>query len=244
MDAKVSLYPWNGNIPVRRRTGFPHKGGRKKNAEPPNRKIAETASFYYVQRGVEGRGKMARFEDLTRGAAVKGILPDSLVTVVDVKWYGSAVVELTYKDVSGRLGNELLYRDREPTLEIASTGRPWSFDADGSLFRLVSEAHRIRLAHLFDPLLAVHTSLVDPLPHQITAVYGEMLTRQPLRFLLADDPGAGKTIMTGLLLKELLIRGDLHRCLICCPGSLVEQWQDELYRRFHLPFDIKWQRLC
>src|SRR5712692_5366577 len=201
-------------------------------------KIAETASFYYVQRGVEGRGKMARFEDLTRGAVVKGILPDSLVTVIDVKWYGSAVVELTYKDASGRLGNELLYRDREPTLEIAAVGRPWSFDADGSLFRLVSEAHRIRLAHLFDPLLAVHTSLVDPLPHQITAVYGEMLTRQPLRFLLADDPGAGKTIMTGLLLKELLIRGDLHRCLICCPGSLVEQWQDELYRRFHLPFDI------
>ena len=186
---------------------------------------------------------MARLEDLTRSASVKGILPDSLVTIVDVKWYGSAVVELTYKDASGRLGNELLYRDREPTLEIASAGRPWSFDADGSLFRLVSEAHRIRLAHLFDPLLAVHPSLVDPLPHQITAVYGEMLTRQPLRFLLADDPGAGKTIMTGLLLKELLIRGDLHRCLICCPGSLVEQWQDELYRRFHLPFDIMTRKM-
>src|SRR5215510_746812 len=194
--------------------------------------------LYHCRRGVEKRVKMAHLEDLTRGASVKGILPDSLVTVVDVKWYGSAVVELTYKDASSRLGNELLYRDREPTLEIASAGRPWSFDADGSLFRLVSEAHRIRLAHLFDPLLAVHTSLVDPLPHQITAVYGEMLTRQPLRFLLTDDPGAGKTIMTGLLLKELLIRGDLHRCLICCPGSLVEQWQDELYRRFHLPFDI------
>ncbi len=108
---------------------------------------------------------MARLEDLTRSASVKGVLPDSLVTVVDVKWYGSAVVELTYKDASGRLGNELLYRDREPTLEIASAGRPWSFDAAGSLFRLVSEAHRIRLAHLVDPPLAVHTSLVDPLPH-------------------------------------------------------------------------------
>ncbi len=64
-----------------------------------------------------------------------------------------------------------LYRDREPTLEIASVGRPWSFDGDGALFRLVSEAYRIRLAYLFDPLLAVHTSLVEPLPHQITAVY-------------------------------------------------------------------------
>ena len=87
-------------------------------------------------------------------------------------------------------------------------------------------------------MLAVHTSLVDPLPHQITAVYEAMLPRQPLRFLLADDPGAGKTIMAGLLIKELIARGDLQRCLIVCPGSLAEQWQDELYRRFHLPFEI------
>ncbi len=99
---------------------------------------------------------MARLEELTRGASVKGILPDSLVTVVDVKWHGSTVVELTYKDPSGRLGNELLYRDREPTLEIASVGGPWGFDGDGAMFRLVSEAHRIQLAYLFDPLLAVH----------------------------------------------------------------------------------------
>jgi SNF2 family DNA or RNA helicase len=80
--------------------------------------------------------------------------------------------------------------------------------------------------------------MVDPLPHQITAVYGEMLPRQPLRFLLADDPGAGKTIMAGLLIKELLIRGDLHRCMIVCPGNLSEQWQDELYQRFQLDFKI------
>jgi superfamily II DNA or RNA helicase len=103
---------------------------------------------------------------------------------------------------------------------------------------LVSEAHRIRLAHLFDPVLAVHTSLVEPLPHQITAVYEAMLPRQPLRFLLADDPGAGKTIMAGLFIKELIARGDLQRCLVVCPGSLAEQWQDELYRRFQLPFEI------
>lgn len=181
---------------------------------------------------------MARLEDLKNGASVKGILPDFLVSVIDVKWHGSAAVELTYKDPSGRLGSELLYRNREPTIEIASVGRPWSFDADGGLLRLVSEAYRIRLAYLFDPLLAVHTSILDPLPHQITAVYGEMLTRQPLRFLLADDPGSGKTIMAGLFIKELLIRGDLQRCLIVCPGMLGEQWQDELHRRFQLPFEI------
>src|SRR5579862_4336161 len=181
---------------------------------------------------------MAKLEDLKRGATVKGILPDCLVTVIDVKWYGSAAIELTYKDPAGKPNVVLLYRDREPTLEISETGRPWSFDGDGKLFRLVSEAHRINLAHLFDPLLAIHTSMVDVLPHQITAVYGEMLPRQPLRFLLADDPGAGKTIMAGLLVKELLIRGDLHRCLIVCPGNLAEQWQDELYQRFQLPFEI------
>jgi superfamily II DNA or RNA helicase len=112
------------------------------------------------------------------------------------------------------------------------------FDGNGYQFRLVSEAHRIRLAHLFDPVLAVHTSVVEPLPHQITAVYEAMLPRQPLRFLLADDPGAGKTIMAGLFIKELIARGDLQRCLVVCPGSLAEQWQDELYRRFHLPFEI------
>lgn len=181
---------------------------------------------------------MATLESITRGAAVRGILPDSLVTISDVRWIGTVAIEVTYKDAAGRLGNELLYRDREPTLEVAETGRPWSFDGDGGLFRLLSEANRIRLAYLFDPLLAVHTSLVEPLPHQITAVYSEMLSRQPLRFLLADDPGAGKTIMTGLLIKELIARGDLQRCLIVCPGNLVEQWQDELDRRFHLPFDI------
>src|SRR5437867_12061207 len=64
-----------------------------------------------------------------------------------------------------------------------------------------------------------------------------MLPRQPLRFLLADDPGAGKTIMAGLLIKELIARGDLQRCLVVCPGSLAEQWQDELFHRFHLPFE-------
>jgi superfamily II DNA or RNA helicase len=181
---------------------------------------------------------MARLEELNRGSSIRGVLPDCLVTIVDVKWHGSSAVELTYKDPAGRLGNELLFRDREVTLEVISAGIPWSFDGDGGLFRLVSEAHRIRLAHLFDTVLAVHTSLVDPLPHQITAVYEAMLPRQPLRFLLADDPGAGKTIMAGLLIKELVARGDLQRCLVVCPGSLAEQWQDELYRRFHLPFEI------
>ncbi|MER2504533.1 MAG: helicase-related protein [Azonexus sp.] len=181
---------------------------------------------------------MMKLEQLQTNAAIRGILPDALVTVVSVQWFGSEALELTYKTAAGKVANELVYRHDEPRLEVVEQGRPWSFDGDGALFRLVSEAQRIRLAHLFDPVLAVHTSVVDPLPHQITAVYETMLPRQPLRFLLADDPGAGKTIMAGLLIKELVARGDLQRCLIVCPGSLAEQWQDELYRRFHLPFEI------
>lgn len=177
-------------------------------------------------------------EELQPNASVRGILPDAAVTIVNVEWHGSDALTLVYRGPNGRVADEILYRHDEPRLELVEAGRPWSFDGDGALFRLVSEAYRIRLAHLFDPLLAVHCSLVDPLPHQITAVYEAMLPRQPLRFLLADDPGAGKTIMAGLLIKELIARGDLRRCLIVCPGSLVEQWQDELHRRFHLPFEI------
>ena len=181
---------------------------------------------------------MAALEDLLPSTTIRGIAPDGLVTVVSVQWFGSDAVELTYKDALGSTDTQLLFREDEPRLEVVEAGRPWSFDGDGALFRLVSEAQRIRLAHLFDPLLAVHTSLVEPLPHQITAVYEAMLPRQPLRFLLADDPGAGKTIMAGLLIKELIARGDVKRCLVVCPGSLVEQWQDELSRKFDLPFEI------
>ena len=179
-----------------------------------------------------------KLECLQVGAVVRGVRPDGLVTVVSVQWFGSAALELTYKTPIGKVEDQLLYRNDEPRLEIAKASQPWSFDGDGALFRLASEAQRIDFAHLFDPVLAVHTSIVEPLPHQITAVYESMLPRQPLRFLLADDPGSGKTIMAGLLMKELIARSDLQRCLIVCPGSLAEQWQDELDRKFQLPFDI------
>src|SRR3954453_9008208 len=180
---------------------------------------------------------MARLEDMTPGARVLGVLPDRAVTVVQAEWHGTQALTLTYRDDGGRVDHELLYRPNESALEIEEEGRAWSFDADGQLFRLASEALRIRLAHLFDPYLAVHTSNLDPFPHQIRAVYGEMLPRQPLRFLLADDPGAGKTIMAGLLIKELMVRGDVSRCMVDAPGSLVEQWQDELAQKLGSDFD-------
>lgn len=87
-------------------------------------------------------------------------------------------------------------------------------------------------------MLAVSSSDLQSLPHQIRAVYAEMLPRVPLRFLLADDPGAGKTIMAGLYAKELILRGDLDRCLVVAPGGLVEQWQEELLEKFGLRFEL------
>ncbi len=181
---------------------------------------------------------MAKLEDIKHNSQIKGLSSVGVVTILNTRWHGSDVLEVTYRDLNGHDNSEILFRDRENTLEITEASTPWGFDSNGELFRLVSEAYRIRMAYLFDPWMAVHLSLVEPLPHQITAVYGEMLPRQPLRFLLADDPGAGKTIMSGLFIKELMLRGDLQRCLIVTPGNLIEQWQDELYQRFHLPFDL------
>ncbi len=181
---------------------------------------------------------MIKLEQITKGTFLRGVSPNQVVETIEVTRNGPDVITIIYRDNSGRLGDELIYRSRESELEIVKLGRPWSFDGCGDSFKLVFEARRIHLAYLFDPHLAVHTSLVEPLPHQITAVYSSMLPRQPLRFLLADDPGAGKTIMAGLLLKELIARGDLARCLIVCPGNLVMQWQDELDEKFHLHFEI------
>ena len=181
---------------------------------------------------------MAKLEEITVGSSVLGIAGNEPVSIVAVQWYGTNVIEITYKNSKGVPGTQLLYRDDEGGIIVQDNSLPWSFDADGGQMRLASEAYRISLAHLFDPYLAVHTSSVEPLPHQISAVYQEMLPRLPLRYVLADDPGAGKTIMTGLFIKELIARGDLKRCLIVSPGSLAEQWQDELFQKFHLRFEI------
>ncbi len=144
---------------------------------------------------------MARLEDVTVGSSVLGVVAGEPVSIVAVQWYGTAVIEITYKNNKGALGTQLLYREDEPGLEVQDSSLPWSFDADGAQMRLASEAYRISLAHLFAPYLAVHTSSVEPLPHQISAVYQEMLPKLPLRFVLADDPGGGKTIMTGLFIR-------------------------------------------
>ncbi len=181
---------------------------------------------------------MVLLEEIKVGSSVCGIAGERPVTVCGASFCGDNALEVTYKDDTGQLGECILFRSHEADLTMFSPSGIWSFTADADKVRLVSEAKRIRLAHLFDPYLAIHSSLVEPLPHQISAVYEEMLPRLPLRYLLADDPGAGKTIMTGLLIKELIIRGDLKRCLIVTPGSLSEQWQDELRQKFGLSFTL------
>lgn len=180
---------------------------------------------------------MSLFDNLKPGARLRGLAPGGVAEVVSVSRFGADALNLIFR-ADGRVGERLVYRGEEAAFEFVDAGRAYAFDADGGLLRLASEANRIRLAHLFDPYLAVSASQIEALPHQITAVYAEMLPRQPLRFLLADDPGAGKTVMAGLLIKELMIRGDLERCLIVAPGSLVEQWQEEMAEKFGLGFDL------
>ena len=177
------------------------------------------------------------FSDITAGARLGGVVPNAAVTVVALQVHGSDSATLTYRTAYGELGERLISVSDLAALAPAPTSR-WSFDADGELFRLASEARRMRFAHLADPFPAVDTSSIEPYPHQIDAVYQRLLHQRPVRFVLADDPGAGKTIMSGLLVRELMLRGDVERCLIVAPGSLVEQWQDELADRFGLRFEV------
>jgi len=172
---------------------------------------------------------------------IKGVIPNSIVEVINVKSHGSDVLQITYREYEKqdtRPDDTLLYKDDEIRLEKITSEKSTKFDANGKHFRLVSEAYRIHLAYVFDPRLAVNISMVDPFPHQLIAVYENMRPLQPLRFCLADDPGAGKTIMAGLYLKEMILREDVKRCLIVSPGNLVEQWQEEMFEKFHLSFEL------
>jgi len=179
-----------------------------------------------------------KLEQIQKNAAISGLEPGHVVRIVTTEPVGDNALTVYYKTADGKLLERMLFRSDEAKLSLAEAGRPWAFDAPGEEFKLAVEAYRINLAHLFDPMMAVHTSNVEPLPHQITAVYESMLPRQPLRYVLADDPGAGKTIMAGLFIRELLMRADAKRILIVAPGSLVEQWQDEMFEKFGLSFTL------
>jgi SNF2 family DNA or RNA helicase len=179
-----------------------------------------------------------KLENLKPGISLVGVEATLVATVIAVVPIGEAAVQVIYKTPEGTLKDRLLSRADEASISLAAAERPWAFDGNGEDFKLAVEAKRIDLAFLFDPMMAIHTSNVEALPHQITAVYESMLPRQPLRFVLADDPGAGKTIMAGLYIRELIMRADARRILVVAPGSLVEQWRDELYEKFGLEFHV------
>jgi SNF2 family DNA or RNA helicase len=121
---------------------------------------------------------------------------------------------------------------------LEATPETAPFDGDPQRFRLGVEALRLGLAYEYDPYFALSIARIDPLPHQLEAVYDHFLRLPRIRFLLADDPGAGKTIMAGLLIKELKIRGLIKRTLIVTPASLSFQWQRELKDKFRENFEI------
>ncbi|MGC9400238.1 MAG: helicase-related protein [Anaerolineae bacterium] len=130
-----------------------------------------------------------------------------------------------------------VFPEQLPQIEVLDAAQPARVKHAEDLFLFI-EAHRLRLAHQFDPQLAVSVSQVDPLPHQIEAVYHYVLPSPRIRFLIADDPGAGKTIMAGLILKELQLRQHVQRVLIVAPGHLKYQWQRELKERFGETFTL------
>jgi len=166
-------------------------------------------------------------------------VPSQTVTLIAIDPIDAGLFEVFYRDDSGRSGARAITDADAARFEIAGDfdSAP-AYDADPDEFRLAAEALRIKYAALYDPMVAVNSSDVDPLPHQIRAVYEELLPRIPLRFLLADDPGAGKTIMAGLYLKELILRSDCERAIIVAPGGLVEQWREELSQKFDLRFEV------
>ncbi|NCD16858.1 MAG: DUF3883 domain-containing protein [Actinobacteria bacterium] len=176
---------------------------------------------------------------LRTGQRLRGLVPGQTVTLIAIDPIDAGLFEVFYRDDSGRSGARAITDADASRFEIAGDfdSAP-AYDADPDEFRLAAEALRIKYAALYDPMAAVNSSDVDPLPHQIRAVYEELLPRIPLRFLLADDPGAGKTIMAGLYLKELILRSDCERAIIVAPGGLVEQWREELSQKFDLRFEV------
>lgn len=178
------------------------------------------------------------FADLVPDARVAGLSHEGISRVISTEIYQSTAAKVVYQDPNNSICERIVYSDELKSLSIVNDAGSGSYSADGGLLRLAIEAYRIEHAYQFDPYLAINSSIIQALPHQITAVYDEMLPKQPLRFLLADDPGAGKTIMAGLLIKELIARDDVYNCLVVAPGNLVEQWQDELSEKFNLNFHI------
>lgn len=177
--------------------------------------------------------------NITAGHIIKNLIPSEPVVINHIQALGS-MVSIKFTGVNTNLSNtKVISNTVFEQLETLSEEGIFNFKGDPVKFSLFAEAERINSAYQFDPLFAVNCSIVDPLPHQVEAVYKFLLPLPKIRFLLADDTGAGKTIMTGLLIKELMMRGLAERILIITPGGLTKQWQeDEMAIKFNIPFTL------
>lgn len=173
------------------------------------------------------------------GQIVKNLIPNEAVTVNQIQPLGS-MVSIKFTGVNTKRANsKVISKEEFESLELLVQEGTFNFKGDPKRFALFAEAERINSAYQFDPLFAVNCSIVDPLPHQVEAVYKFLLPLPKIRFLLADDTGAGKTIMAGLLIKELMMRGLAERILIITPGGLTKQWQeDEMAVKFNIHFTL------
>ena len=176
---------------------------------------------------------------LTEGTILEGPHWTEPVKVLTAKARGSRVEVQAVGTHTKKLWTKLLKpEDFDDAINITQASELAALDGNPTHFRLAAEAHRIRLAFQYDPHFAVSVSQVDPLPHQMDAVYSHLLTQARIRFLIADDPGAGKTIMAGLAIKELKFRGLIERTLIITPANLTDQWRRELHDKFGETFSV------
>ena len=173
------------------------------------------------------------------GDIIKNLSPNETVVVDKIKRLGSQY-SLVFTGInSNRRSSKILNEQQLSALEVLTSDGEFNFKGDPEKFVLFAEAERINSAYQFDPMFAINCSIVDPLPHQVEAVYKYLLPQPKIRFLLADDTGAGKTIMAGLLVKELIMRKIVKRVLIVTPGGLTKQWQeDEMGVKFNIPFKL------
>jgi len=174
--------------------------------------------------------------DIKPNMILRGSLFSEPVQVITVIPMGDAIKLIGKGLNTGKLHDPILFSEQLAALETTPENEP--FDGDAGNFRLGVEAMRLALAHEYDPYFTLSIARVDPLPHQLEAVYDYFLKLPRIRFLLADDPGAGKTIMAGLLIKELKIRGLIKRILIVSPANLTFQWQREMQDKFKEHFEV------
>ena len=167
---------------------------------------------------------------------VRGSIFPEPVKVITAIPMGDSIKLIGEGMVTGKVHQPILKEDQVAQLEVSSEKEP--FDGDPVKFRLGIEALRLGLAYEYDPYFSLSIARVDPLPHQLEAVYDYFLKLPRIRFLLADDHGAGKTIMAGLLIKELKVRGLIQRILIVTPANLSFQWQRELKDKFRENFQL------